>query len=160
MANQIIVDELQTPGAYGIDGVIQVYTNPGGIAKDNALAEIEANAVLMNQVDIEVYRGSISPQEYFTILSADALQGLSAAEREDYSAFILPMLNNEIQQPEVLLKDLINDVTFSGVSAEDIAVRANYEALIRENKSVAQILGVRAKAGDIEQAMFALGWII
>lgn len=160
MVNQKIVDELQTPAAHGIDGVIRTYTNPGGAPKADALDAIVANADIMNQKGIDVYRDSISPDEYFTVLNATSLQALSAAERDDYQAFIVPMLNGSIQSPNVLLKDLINDVTFKGTSAEDIDVREKYEALIREDKSVAQILGVNVRAGDIEQAMFQLGWII
>jgi len=161
MADQQIASELQTPATHGLNSVVRTYTNPNGISRSDplALAAIEANADMFNDPDIEVYRNSISPDEFFTVLIAEALQGLSAPERDDYAAFIVPMLNSNVNAPETLLKDLVNTL-FSGNTGDDVIIRNNYESLIRELNSIAQILNIRAKAGDVQLAMLQLGWIV
>ncbi|MEE8208766.1 MAG: hypothetical protein V3T88_07445 [Nitrosomonadaceae bacterium] len=159
MADPLIVSELQTPASHGIDSITRSYTNPGGAPRGDSIADIEANTALMNQDDIAVYKASLMSDEFFTILTAEGLTDLAAGERADYAAFIVPMLaGGNIKNPSSLLKDLVNAI-FDG-TGEDPAIRSNFEALIRENKSVAEILEVRAKAGDVEQAMLQLGWIV
>lgn len=163
MANQQIIDELNTPAQWGLNNVQRTYTNPGGISRSDpaAIAAIESNAALLNKSDdIEVYRDSIQGQELFSCYTSAALQALSASERDDYAAFIVPMLNITVENPEGLLKSLINDVVFSGGLQVNVDVQNAYEALIRENKSIAQIMGLIIKAGDVQQAMLSLGWIV
>jgi hypothetical protein len=159
MANPNIVAELQSPATWGLNNVVRTYTNPGGAPKDTALAAISTNTLLFNLKDIDVYKDSISAQDYFSVLIASALQGLSSVERDDYQAFILPMLGNTIEHPEGLLRDLINQI-FAGIGDNE-TIRVNYDAMIKEKQSIAHILELsQVRDGDIEQAMFELGWIV
>lgn len=160
MANPLIVSELQAPAIWGLNSVQRTYNNPGGAPRNDNIAAIEANAALLNQQDVDVYREDIQPYEFFKALTAAGLQGLSQQERADYEAFIVPMLGNgPVDTPDGLLRDLVRNVVFS--NGQDAAlIQANYEALITTQRSIASVMGVNASAGEVEQAMYELGWIV
>ena len=163
-ANQAIVDELQTPKAWGLNSVIRAYINPGGVPKDSALNEIEANTILLNQEDVAVYKEVFNTSDFWDIFSdaskAAVLTGLNTSPRDKFVSFVVPILSNRsIRNPELVLRSALSEI-FPGEAGEERAIKANYEALIQHQQSIAQIMKVSVRAGDVEQAMFQLGWII
>jgi hypothetical protein len=163
MANQIIVDELDTPGTHGLNSVSRTYTDPGGVSRSSptGVAAIITNTDLFNLKDVERYQAEIDPpSQIWSAFTATSLEDLSAAEREDFAAFVEPQISNgPISNPDLLLKDLIDDVVFSGVAGDNPTVRSNYDALIQELTSIAIILDVNASQAEIQFAMVDLGWI-
>lgn len=155
MAITALVNELQTPGTHGLNAITRTYTNPGGIPADQAGTEIRANLALVLQKDVQVYRQTIQASEYFTILSSTALIALNTQQRADYQAFILPMLTDEIREPEMLLKNL-TDTIFASHSS----VTSGYDALIKELVSIRDVLQLgNISLFDMQEAMQALGWV-
>lgn len=162
MANALIVAELETPASWGLNSVTRTYTNPGGADRDVSITAIESNAALFNLANVQQYISNLDPPtRIYEALTATGLQDLSAQERADWSAFIGPLMSNgPITNPNGLLKGLIDSVIFSGSTGDNPTIRSNFDALIKENVSIAQIMGVNVTASVVEQAMFELGWIV
>ena len=161
MANQIIIDELQTPGVFGLNNFSNTYTNPGGVLKDDAIDAIVSNAALFNTKSVERYVQYLDPPSLFWRVFTDGsrLESLSAPEEKLFANSVAIMMQNgPIERPDLLLKDLINNRIFS--NPQDSSIRDAYEALIRETVTVAEQLDIFVNESEVEQAMFALGWII